>query len=100
MDELRKLASRVRAGDANAALELGRRLEGPMARIVRRALASPPGASSVSRRIQAEAICDDDSAWPHGDSAVRASGIAGRLCDSLIDGLAHRPATTLDTMRF
>jgi hypothetical protein len=100
MDELRRLAGRVRAGDANAALELGRRLEGPMGRIVRRALASPPGASSVSRRIQAEAICADDSAWPLADSAVRARGIAERLCDTLIDGLAQRPAATRDTMRF
>jgi hypothetical protein len=97
MDELRKLAGRVRAGDANAALELGRKLEGPLGRIVRRALSSPPGASSVSRRIQAEGICGDEPAWP--DSATRIRGIAERLCDSLIDGLAHRPMATRETMR-
>jgi hypothetical protein len=99
MDELRLLAKRVRAGDANAALELGRRLEGPMGRIVRRALASGPGANSVTRRIQAEAICGDEPAWPHTDSAIRVRGIAERVCDSLIDGLAHRPVATGDTMR-
>jgi len=99
MDELRRLAGRVRAGDANAALELNRQLEGPLGRIVRRALASPPGASSVSRRIQAEAICGDEPAWPQADSAIRVRGIAERLCDSLIDGLAHRPVATRETMR-
>jgi hypothetical protein len=100
MDELRRLATRVRAGDADAALELGRRLEGPMARIVRRALASPPGANSISRRIQAEAICGNEATWPHTDSAIRARGIAERVCDSLIDGLAHRPVAGRETMRF
>jgi hypothetical protein len=100
MDELRRLAGRVRAGDANAAQELGRRLEGPLGRIVRRALTSPPGASSVCRRIQAEAICSDEPTWPHTDSAIRVRGIAERVCDSLIDGLAHRPVATRETMRF
>ena len=97
MDELRRLAGRVRAGDANAALELHRRLEGPLGRIVRRALAAPPGTSTVARRIQTEAICGDEPAWP--DSATRVRGIADRVCDSLIDGLAHRPVSTRDTMR-
>jgi hypothetical protein len=100
MDELRRLAGRVRAGDANAALELGRQLDGPLGRIVRRALASPPGASPVSRRIQAEAICGDEPAWPHTDSGIKVRGIAERLCDSLIDGLARRPVATRETMRF
>jgi hypothetical protein len=99
MDELRRLAGRVRAGDANAAQELGRRLEGPLGRIVRRALASPPGASAVSRRIQAEAICSDEPAWPNTDSAIRVRGIADRLCDSLIDGLARRSVAAGETMR-
>jgi hypothetical protein len=98
MIELETLAERVHTGDAAAAAELRRQLEGQMARIVRRAMNVRDRRSPLTRRIQAEvAQASRPSREPLPQDQV-INRVVGRMCDSVLCGLSPGQAAA-ETIR-
>jgi hypothetical protein len=84
-----KLAARARGGDVAASAEMRRHLEPQMIRIVRRVIECGAGASSIDRRILAEArrvgLNAERAASAEGDYLIRA--VAHAVSALFVDGL-------------
>jgi hypothetical protein len=92
-NELQQLAARARRGDSQAMLILRQKLEHHTARIVRRAMNSTGGSSTLTQRIRATAdrLVNDkiDSSDPDSEQLVR--WVAGDLCESVVNRLRPCP---------
>ena len=93
MDELQRLADRVRQDDSRAATALRKELQTQMIRMVRRVVRTGKADSPLSRRILAEAgpLSLDMLGLPAEERERHIARVARHLCESVMNKLRPSP---------